>query len=482
MRVRSGVEGFDALIDGGLPEGTAVILQGPPGTEKDTFAFQFLAEGLRAGEAAVIVVSSTSPEQFLDSLAKFGVDIETTIALNRLKIVDWHSYQEENVAGVEERGHIVRCSVDLTNVAIALSRALGTLAVNVPRRAVLEVLSRGLRIYDVDQVYAFAQSSKAKLSRHKVTAIFLLEKEMHDAATLSSVCQPFDGVIDIDRRREGDTIVRKIGGLSMKDPVPDSQFHIWDISAGKGLRVRATSPEPAAPASKGSGAKATPATEPSAGTSATPQPDRAALILRIAEERVRFDPTDADALFAKASALAAMGNLAEAIQTLDALINANDTYPGLWVLRAKLFAKLGDKQGAQESRLRAEGIAHREEQRIRTGETIACPICDVPGPVDAVDCPSCGARFVEEVGLAEELDRLGKAAIQERVREELTGETEPAKAAERKIVPGPADRVVKAKAPTPPPSPVQGRRGMTNGVARDALRGPAGRTNGLTNG
>ncbi|MEK6810652.1 MAG: RAD55 family ATPase, partial [Candidatus Thermoplasmatota archaeon] len=307
MRVRSGVEGFDALIDGGLPEGTAVILQGPPGTEKDTFAFQFLAEGLRAGEAAVIVVSSTSPEQFLDSLAKFGVDIETTIALNRLKIVDWHSYQEENVAGVEERGHIVRCSIDLTNVGIALSRALGSLAANVPRRAVLEVLSRGLRIYDVDQVYAFAQSSKAKLSRHKVTAIFLLEKEMHDAATLSSVCQPFDGVIDIDRRREGDTIVRKIGVLSMKDTVPDSQFHLCDISAGKGLRVRATSPEPAAPAIKGSGAKATPATEPSAGTPATSQPDRAALILRIAEERIRSDPTDADALFEKASALVAMG-------------------------------------------------------------------------------------------------------------------------------------------------------------------------------
>src|SRR3972149_1793261 len=71
---------------------------------------------------------------------------------------------------------------------------------------------------------------------------------MPAAGPLSSVCQPFDGVIDIDRRREGDTIVRKIGVLSMKDTVPDSQFHLCDISAGKGLRVRATPPGPEAPA------------------------------------------------------------------------------------------------------------------------------------------------------------------------------------------------------------------------------------------
>ncbi|HLB68939.1 MAG TPA: ATPase domain-containing protein, partial [Thermoplasmata archaeon] len=238
MRVRSGVEGFDSLIDGGFPQGASVVLQGPSGTEKDAFAFQFLAEGLRMGDAAVIVVSSTTPDEFLASLARLGVDVQGAIAANRLRVVDWHSYQEETVAGVEERGHVLRSSVDLMNVGIALGRALGGLAGGVPRRAVLEVLSRALRIYDLDQVYAFAQSAKAKLSRHKVTALFLLEKEMHDAETLSSVCQPFDGVIDIERRRDGDAIVRKIGVLSLKDTVPDSRFHPLDVIPGKGLRVR----------------------------------------------------------------------------------------------------------------------------------------------------------------------------------------------------------------------------------------------------
>src|SRR5881397_2995121 len=200
VRVRTGVEGFDPIVGGGVPEGASVVVQGPSGSEKEMFGLQFLAEGLRSGEAVVIVISSTSPEQYLESLSRLRVPVKEAIEGNRLKVVDWHSYQEENVAGVEERGHVYRCSVDLTNVGIAISRALGKLAVGVPRRAVLEILSPGLQVFD------FSKSTKAKLSRHKVTALFLLEKEMHDAATVSSVSQPFDGVIDIDRHREGDAI------------------------------------------------------------------------------------------------------------------------------------------------------------------------------------------------------------------------------------------------------------------------------------
>jgi len=120
VRVRSGVEGFDDLIERGLPEGTNVVPQGPPGTRKETFALQFLTEGLRAGEAAIILTSSTSVERLLATFAKSGVDVRNAIDVNRLKVIDWYACQGESVSRVEERGHIFRCSVDLTNVGLAL--------------------------------------------------------------------------------------------------------------------------------------------------------------------------------------------------------------------------------------------------------------------------------------------------------------------------------------------------------------------------
>ena len=146
MRVRTGVGGFDPIVGGGLPQGASVILQGPSGTEKDLFGLQFLAEGLKSGEAVVIVISSQSPDRYVESLAKLGVNVKEAIAGNLIKIVDWHSYKEGSVAGVEELEHVIRCSVDLTNVGIALSRALGTLPPGVRRRAVLEVLSPALQV------------------------------------------------------------------------------------------------------------------------------------------------------------------------------------------------------------------------------------------------------------------------------------------------------------------------------------------------
>ncbi|OGS49780.1 MAG: hypothetical protein A3K65_01165, partial [Euryarchaeota archaeon RBG_16_68_12] len=309
MKVLSGIDGFDALVGGGLPEGASIVLRGPSGNEKDTFALQFLVEGLRSGEAAVIVVSSSSPKQYLESLSKHGVDVREAVAGNRLKIVDWHSYQEESIAGVEERDHVFRCSVDLTNVGIALSRALATLAPGLSKRAVLEILSPALQVFELGAVYAFAQSSKAKLARHDVTALFLLEKEMHDPAPVSSVSQPFDGVIEIDRRREGDAIVRKMGVLSMKDTVPDPNFHPFTILPGTGIRVQG-GPEASRRAVAGRGAPE---------KAAARAPSAAERVLRIAEERLRVDPTDADALFAKASALATIGDLRSALVALDAL-------------------------------------------------------------------------------------------------------------------------------------------------------------------
>jgi circadian clock protein KaiC len=60
---RTGIEGFDDLIGGGLPRDCFYLLQGDPGSGKTTFALQFLLEGLRSGEPAFyITLSETRAE------------------------------------------------------------------------------------------------------------------------------------------------------------------------------------------------------------------------------------------------------------------------------------------------------------------------------------------------------------------------------------------------------------------------------------
>src|SRR5881397_2036784 len=110
MRIASGVPGFDELAQGGFPKGSAIALQGPSGREKDAFLVQFVAEGLRRGDAAIVVLSSSSPEAFQEALRALGVDVHDALAENRLAFVDWHTQRTKPVQDVEQDGSVFRAS------------------------------------------------------------------------------------------------------------------------------------------------------------------------------------------------------------------------------------------------------------------------------------------------------------------------------------------------------------------------------------
>jgi circadian clock protein KaiC len=64
-RLSTGVAGLDEMIGGGVVAGDALMLTGPAGSGKSTVATQFITEGLRRGETAVIAVFEEYPEDYL---------------------------------------------------------------------------------------------------------------------------------------------------------------------------------------------------------------------------------------------------------------------------------------------------------------------------------------------------------------------------------------------------------------------------------
>src|SRR5205814_10569665 len=103
-RLATGISGFDAMVQGGLPAGSSVILQGPPGQEKLRFALTFLAEGLKSGGSGLVVVSSLSPDAVVADLRGLAVDLDAVTAENRLSIGDWYSWSEETIPDLEDAG------------------------------------------------------------------------------------------------------------------------------------------------------------------------------------------------------------------------------------------------------------------------------------------------------------------------------------------------------------------------------------------
>lgn len=64
QRMLTGVQGLDEMLGGGLPQGCSVLVAGPSGSGKSILAAQFLAEGVRAGDAGVLVAFEQRPDQW----------------------------------------------------------------------------------------------------------------------------------------------------------------------------------------------------------------------------------------------------------------------------------------------------------------------------------------------------------------------------------------------------------------------------------
>ena len=87
VRLGTGVPGLDEVMGGGVPAGDAVMLAGPAGSGKTTFATQFVAEGLRQGEGVVVVVFEEYPEEYLARAKARSHDLAKSMQVGNLRML-----------------------------------------------------------------------------------------------------------------------------------------------------------------------------------------------------------------------------------------------------------------------------------------------------------------------------------------------------------------------------------------------------------
>jgi KaiC/GvpD/RAD55 family RecA-like ATPase len=76
-RVKTGIPGFDELVEGGIPKGFNVLLTGTPGTGKTIFGLQYLYNGTKEGENGLYISLESSTDLIRDQGAEFGWDLKT---------------------------------------------------------------------------------------------------------------------------------------------------------------------------------------------------------------------------------------------------------------------------------------------------------------------------------------------------------------------------------------------------------------------
>jgi len=83
-RVKTGVDGLDEMLQGGLPENHIVVLMGSFGTGKTTFGLQFLMEGLRNDEPCIFISLEEDKDSIVKNAAAFGWDLTNAIEKKKL--------------------------------------------------------------------------------------------------------------------------------------------------------------------------------------------------------------------------------------------------------------------------------------------------------------------------------------------------------------------------------------------------------------
>ncbi|WXG47350.1 MAG: ATPase domain-containing protein [Candidatus Atabeyarchaeum deiterrae] len=89
QRIKSGIDGLDEVLCGGIPFGSQVLVAGEPGSGKTTFGMQFLYKGASMyNEPGVYVTFEEPPHAVFQNMAQFKWDLGRIMGEDKLRFID----------------------------------------------------------------------------------------------------------------------------------------------------------------------------------------------------------------------------------------------------------------------------------------------------------------------------------------------------------------------------------------------------------
>ena len=86
--IKTGIKGLDEVLQGGIPRGNLILVEGAAGTGKTTLGLEFVYRGITEfDEPGMIVLFEVSPGKLVRDAASFGWDLPELEQQGRLKVV-----------------------------------------------------------------------------------------------------------------------------------------------------------------------------------------------------------------------------------------------------------------------------------------------------------------------------------------------------------------------------------------------------------
>ncbi|MCX8196988.1 MAG: RAD55 family ATPase [Candidatus Micrarchaeota archaeon] len=216
----TGIKGLDDILGGGLPLQSNVLLYGDPLCGKKPLLMQFVYEGLKMNIPGIFVLLDYGFDDWRGMMESSGWSIDQYEQNGLLQVVDCYSKQFD--PSLEDEGIVsyVDNPSDLSDISMTISglqEQIAQIAEN--HRLGFHSVSSLLETNPPDAVFRFMQFMTGKGRKTACTALYVLEKGMHDEKQVKMIEHLMDGVIEFT---EDKLHVRGLMGAS-------TAFHHYEI-------------------------------------------------------------------------------------------------------------------------------------------------------------------------------------------------------------------------------------------------------------
>lgn len=230
-RVKTGIPGFDEILNGGIPKRNVVLLSGGPGTGKTIFSMQYLWNGLQLGEPGLYVSLEEHPVQVRVNMRNFGWDVRQFEQEGKFAVVDAYTggigesakrekYVVRDPDSVEELVDVLKNAIREVNAQRVVVDSVSTLYLTKPS------VARGV-VLQLKKVLSGMGTTAILVSQVSVTERGFGGPGVEHAA---------DGIVRLDLDEVNGELVRSLVIWKMRGTSHSMKRHLFDIT-DKGIVV-----------------------------------------------------------------------------------------------------------------------------------------------------------------------------------------------------------------------------------------------------
>lgn len=224
--VRTGIEGLDDVLHGGLTRHRMYLVEGSPGAGKTTLAMQFLLEGVRRGEPCMFVTLSESLEELQAAAKSHGWTLDGVQVLEILA-------SEESLLPDARSRMFHPSEVELAKTTEAVLTEADRVK---PARLVVDSLSEFRLLADNDLRYRRQVLAIKQHFAHRACTMLFID-DRTDGENDRLLYSLAHGVVDLERRpTDYGTVRQRLRVSKMRGHAFREGYHDFAIRRG-GLQV-----------------------------------------------------------------------------------------------------------------------------------------------------------------------------------------------------------------------------------------------------